>query len=267
MHKAHASTLLLAIGTIVNGCGGDAASPPAAAPHHSPEHRHHHQEGHAHTWKDAPEHTHGHHGDPSAHGPHEGHGPLGHRFEKADEWAKVFDDPTRDAWQKPVEVVAALRITPGMTAVDLGAGTGYFLPHLANAVGPKGTVIGLDIEPDMVRYMRERAAKAKLTNVRAEVAKADDPGLPAASVDRILIVNTWHHISSRPSYAAKLREALRPGGLLAIVDFTMSADRGPPKEHRILPEKVIEELTAGGLKAELITESLADQYIVTGKVE
>lgn len=262
MSNPHAFPVLLAAASLVNGCGGDPASPPATAPSHPPEHAHHHKEGHDHAWKDTGDH------DPSAHGHHhpEG-GPLGHRFEKADEWAQVFDDPTRDAWQMPADVVASLRITPGMTAVDLGAGTGYFLPHLANAVGPKGAVIGLDIEPDMVRYMRERAAKAKLANVRAEVSKVDDPGLPAASVDRILIVNTWHHIQSRPAYAAKLRAALKPGGLVAVVDFTMSADRGPPKEHRLLPEQVIDELKAGGFKAELLSEPLPDQYIVTGKVE
>jgi predicted methyltransferase len=119
----------------------------------------------------------------------------------------------------------------------------------------------------MVRYMRERAAKAKLANVRAEVAKVDDPGLPAGSADRILIVNTWHHIANRPAYAAKLRAALKPGGVVAVVDFTMSSDRGPPKEHRILPEQVIEELKAGGFKAELLTEPLPDQYIVAGRTE
>jgi SAM-dependent methyltransferase len=280
MLKPH--PILLPLAALMSGCGGDPASPPKTASEPAAggaEHAHHHSDGQEHTWKDAPKegHTaHGHHKpahghdasrhDPSAHGHHgQAHGPLGHRFEKPEEWTGVFDDPARDAWQRPADVVSALRITPGMTAVDLGAGTGYFLPHLARAVGPKGAVIGLDIEPEMVRYMRERAAKEKLANVRAEVAKTDDPGLPASSVDRILIVNTWHHIASRPAYAAKLRAALKPGGLVAIVDFTMTSDRGPPKDHRITPEQVIEELKAGGLAAELLIEELPDQYIVTGK--
>jgi SAM-dependent methyltransferase len=268
--KSHAPPVLLALAALLNGCGGDPASPPMTPPHHAeggPEHAHHHKEGQQHAWKDAPKGDHG----PSAHGHHhppgDAAGPLGHRFEKAEDWTAIFDDPARDAWQKPADVVAALRITPGLTVVDLGAGTGYFLPHLAKAVGPKGSVIGLDIEPDMVRYMRERAAKVKLANVRAEVAKVDDPALPAGSVDRILIVNTWHHIPSRPAYAAKLRAALKPGGLVAVVDFTMTSDRGPPKEHRIPPEQVIEELKAGGFKADLLTEPLPDQYIVAGKAE
>ena len=276
MPKTTAIPFLLPLAALMNGCGGDPAGPPSTAQRPADDgHAHHHQEGREHTWKDAPKGDHGPsaHGHKGEHGPsahdHHGtaHGPLGHRFEKADEWTSVFDDPARDAWQRPADVVAALRITPGMTAVDLGAGTGYFLPHLARAVGPSGAVIGLDVEPDMVRYMRERAAKEKLANVRADVAKGDDPGLPAGSVDRILIVNTWHHIPNRPAYAAKLRAALKPGGLVAIVDFTMTSDRGPPKEHRIPPEKAIEELKAGGLTAELLTETLPDQYIVAGKLD
>src|SRR5438045_2967650 len=84
---------------------------------------------------------------PSASPPHDhsGHGPLVHRFENADEWAKRFDDPARDAWQKPQDVVTAMRIAPGMVVADIGAGTGYFEPYLSRAVGPTGTVMALDI--------------------------------------------------------------------------------------------------------------------------
>src|SRR5262249_28911877 len=127
------------------------------------------------------------------HDAHHHHGPLVHRFESAEAWAKDLDDPARDAWQKPAEVIAALRIEPGMTVVDLGAGTGYFLPHLSRAVGPQGKVIALDIEADMVRYMKERAGREGLPNVEARQVSPSDPALPPGSVDRVLIVDTWHH--------------------------------------------------------------------------
>jgi ubiquinone/menaquinone biosynthesis C-methylase UbiE len=192
---------------------------------------------------------------------------LVHRFEKAEDWAKEFDDPARDAWQKPAEVIAAMNITPGMTVADIGAGTGYFEPHLSRAVGPTGKVLALDIEPDMVRYLRERAAKEKLANVTAQLAAPADTGLAAGSVDRILIVDTWHHIPDRTAYAQKLRTALRPGGLVIIVDFTLEAAKGPPKEHRITPEAMISELDAGGLSGKAIDESLPDQYIVVAKAK
>jgi SAM-dependent methyltransferase len=230
---------------LLAGCG--AAAPPAPSPAPA-EHAHEHG---------GPGHDH-------EHGEHE-HGPLVHRFEDAARWAKDFDDPTRDAWQRPAEVIAAMKIAEGQTVADIGAGTGYFLPHLARAVGPKGKVLGLDIEPDMVRYMRERAARDGLVPVQARVVALDDPGLPAGGIDRVLIVDTWHHIDGRAAYAAKLRAGLAAGGAVFVVDFTLEAKRGPPAHHRLRPEQVMEELTAGGLDASLVEESLPDQYIVVGR--
>ncbi|WP_437564308.1 class I SAM-dependent methyltransferase [Sorangium sp. So ce542] len=211
---------------------------------------------------------HGHHaGHGPGHGHHAGHGPgpLVHRFERADDWVPAFEGPERDAWQKPAEVVAAMRIAPGMRVADLGAGTGYFLPHLSRAVGPAGAVVGLDIEQDMVRYMTERAARERLANVTARQVRPDDPGLEPGSVDRILVVDTWHHIPDRPAYAAKLKAALRPDGAVVVVDFTEAASHGPPKDHRIPAETVAAELRAGGLSPEIVAEDLPEQYIVVGR--
>jgi len=206
-----------------------------------------------------PDHPEGHHDH------HDPHGPLVHRFEKADDWAKIFDDPARDEWQRPVALVESMKIAKGMTVADLGAGTGYFLPHLSKAVGPTGKVLGLDVEPDMVRYMKERATRDHLDNVTASVVAGDDPGLPKNSVDRILIVDTWHHIPERSAYAAKLKAALAKDGAVYIVDFTLESSHGPPKHHRIPAEKVVEELKSGGLTAEIANEDLPDQYVVVGR--
>lgn len=198
--------------------------------------------------------------------PGPGHrGGMPHRFERAEDWAPSFDDPGRAAWQKPDEVVALLELAPGMTVVDLGAGTGYFLSRLSRAVGASGSVVATDIEPDMVRYMKERAARERLVNVQAVLAPADDVGVRPGSVDRILIVDVWHHIADRERYAARLARALRPGGAVAIVDYTRETRRGPPPEHRLAPERVIADLRAGGLEAALASESLPDQYVVVGR--
>lgn len=198
-----------------------------------------------------PEHQHGHHGHHA------------HRFENPEQWAKVFDDPARDAWQQPDAVVAALALTPGMVVADVGAGTGYFTVRLSRAV-PQGQVIATDIEPTMVTYLAERAQKEQLANVRALQSGADDPKLEAASVDRILIVDVWHHIENRTRYASGLAAALRPGGQVAIVDFTLEANHGPPKEMRLLPEAIIAELRTAGLDAQVSPTKLPDQYIVIG---
>ncbi len=188
---------------------------------------------------------------------------MPHRFENADQWAKVFDDPARDKWQQPDAVIAALELSPAMTVADVGAGTGYFTVRLARAV-PQGRVIATDIEPDMVRYLTERATKEQLANVHAQLSGAKDPKLDPASVDRILIVDVWHHVEDRVAYAKGLAAALKPGGKVAIVDFTMESAHGPPKHHRLLPDAIIADLRAAGLDAALSPTKLPDQYIVVG---
>lgn len=227
----------------VSACGGSPSPAPEAPSAHPHDHAHH--DGHAH----------------GAGGPDT----LVHRFERADEWAKTFDDPARDAWQKPADVVKAMSIAPGMTVADLGAGTGYFEPWLARAVGSTGSVLALDVEVDMVRYMKERGAREGWTNVRAAEVASDDPKLAPASVDRILIVDTWHHIANRGAYAAKLKSALKPGGQVIIVDFTLAAPHGPPPAHRLAPDAVIAELRAGGIEARVVPVDLPDQYVVVGR--
>ncbi|RMH23186.1 MAG: methyltransferase domain-containing protein [Acidobacteria bacterium] len=188
-----------------------------------------------------------------------------HDFSDAERWSAVFDDPARDAWQKPAEVVALMALAPGMTVVDLGSGTGYFLPHLSRAVGDGGRVLALEPEPNLVRFIEQRAAREGWTNVEARRIPYDDPELAPASADRILIVNTWHHIAERPAYAAKLRAALAPGGRVYVVDFTKDSPSGPPPAERLDPEQVVDELKAGGLDAELIPETLPRQYVVAAR--
>ena len=195
---------------------------------------------------------------------HGAHGPLVHRFQSAEQWAKEFDDPARDEWQKPAEVVAAMRLEPGATVADLGAGTGYFEPLLSRGVGASGIVLALDVEPDMVRYLGERAQREHLANVRPALVATDDPKLAPQTVDRILVVDVWHHIDARDAYVVKLRDALKPGGKLFVVDFEPDAKHGPPRRHRLTSATVERELATAGLAAATLTETLPEQYIVVG---
>jgi cyclopropane fatty-acyl-phospholipid synthase-like methyltransferase len=193
--------------------------------------------------------------------PAEHHGGMPHRFANAEVWAKDFDNPSRDAWQQPERVLAALELQPSMVVADIGAGTGYFAVRLARAV-PEGQVIATDIEPDMVRYMTERAAREGLPHLRAVRTPPDDPQLAAQSVDRILVVDVWHHLDNRVAYARALARALRPGGKLAIVDFKRDSTHGPPPEHRLTSDEIIKELHDAGLAASLSATVLPEQYIV-----
>jgi ubiquinone/menaquinone biosynthesis C-methylase UbiE len=208
---------------------------------------------------------HGQHAHPDSHAQSGKHSHMAHRFERAEDWARLFDHPSRDQWQKPDEVVALTDLAAGMTVVDVGAGTGYFMSRLSRAVGPEGAVVATDIEQDMVRYMKDRAAREKLANVRVLAAPANDVGVPVSSADRILIVDVWHHIADRERYASRVAGALKPDGAVIVVDFTMETRRGPPPRHRLSPDRVIAELEAGGLDAELVSESLPDQYVVIGR--
>ncbi|MBA3465381.1 MAG: class I SAM-dependent methyltransferase [Deltaproteobacteria bacterium] len=190
-----------------------------SSPPHKQEHPRDHQHQHAH------------------------HGAMPHRFENAEAWAKKFDDPARDAWQEPDRVIGSLALSPTMMVADVGAGTGYFAVRLAPLVSQ---VVATDVEADMVRYLEERAKREGLTNIRAVKTPYDDPTLAAASFDRILVVDVWHHLGDRRAYAAKLAAALKPDGYVAIVDFKLDAKQGPPPQHRLSPEAVIADLASAG---------------------
>ncbi len=134
-------------------------------------------------------------------------------FDNADEWAKSFDDPARDAWQMPARVVEALQLKPGHVIADIGAGSGYFTVRLANSSGaPK--VYAVDIEPSMVEYVTHRAMREGLKNVTAVLGGADRSNLPEP-VDLVLVVDTYHHIPNRVAYftgAESAAEAWRSAG-------------------------------------------------------
>src|SRR5262245_52647900 len=183
-----------------------------------------------------------------------------HRFSDAERWAKVFDDPARDAWQKPQEVIAALALAPDAVVADIGSGTGYFAVRLARAA-PKGRIYGVDTEPDMVKYLGERAKREGLVNLVSIAGHRGDANLPA-KVDLVLMVDVYHHISGRESYFGKLRGALKPGARVAIVDFREDAPRGPPKKDRIPPEQVKAELAKAGYALAKEHEFLPSQFFL-----
>lgn len=184
-----------------------------------------------------------------------------------DRWAQTLDDPARDAWQKPDEVVATLAIDEGMVVADVGAGTGYFAQRLSRAVGARGKVLALDVEPDLVARMRRRFDEAGLGNVEARLVSPADPALPPATVDRVLLVDVWHHMRDRVAYATKLRQALTTSGRLVIVDYPPGAPEGPPPELRVSPEAVLGELKAAGFMARVAPETLPRQFVVIGELD
>ena len=187
-------------------------------------------------------------------------GAMPHRFEDAEAWAKEFEDPARDAWQRPQEVIAALALPPDAKAADVGSATGYFAVRLARAL-PKGHVYGVDVEADMARYLTARAKHEGLGNLTAVLGEHADPKLPEP-VDLVLVVNTYHHISERTEYFRRLLGSLTPRGRVAIIDFRKGQPMGPPEKHRLEPAQVRQELEAAGYRFVEEHGFLPNQYFL-----
>jgi len=183
-----------------------------------------------------------------------------HAFENADKWAEVFDDPKRDGWQKPHEVIQALALKPDAIVADIGAGTGYFSVRFAHLL-PKAKIYAVDVEPDMVQHLAARAKREQLSNVMAVQAAPDDPKLPQ-KVDLAFLVDTYHHIDDRVGYFSRLKASLAPQGRIAIIDFTLDSEIGPPPRARMEPEQVKRELTRAGFKLADERLFLPNQYFL-----
>jgi ubiquinone/menaquinone biosynthesis C-methylase UbiE len=183
-----------------------------------------------------------------------------HRFDDAAKWARVFDDPQRDAWQKPHEVIQALAPKPDAVIADIGAGTGYFAMRFAHMV-PRGRVYAVDTEPAMVKHLAERSKQAGLANAVALQAAADSPRLPE-KVDLAVFVDVYHHVEARERYLRGLREMLKPGGRVAVIDFRMDSPVGPPGSARIEPGQVKSEFERSGYVLVQEHDFLPHQYFL-----
>jgi len=183
-----------------------------------------------------------------------------HSFGDAEKWAKVFDDPERDAWQKPHDVIQALALKPEAIVADIGAGTGYFSVRFAHMV-PKGRVYGVDTEPGMVKHLADRAKREGLKNVTAVAGKPGDPRLPEKA-DLVILVDVYHHVEDRERYFRQLQNSLKPGGRIAIIDFRMDSPVGPPKSARIEPDRVKAELKLAGYALTQEHTFLPNQYFL-----
>lgn len=206
--------------------------------------------------------AHGSHGSREAHRTHEAHRAAEgeqaheyrvehahHRFDDAEAWAKRFEDPSRDEWQKPDVVLEMLALSPTSRVADIGAATGYFPVRIARKV-PEGRVWGVDVEPDMVRFLNARAQEEGLSNLFSVLGTPADPLLPEP-VDVVLVVNTYHHISDRTAYFQRLARHLLPGGRVVVVDFKPGdLPVGPPAAGKVPPDVVEAEMQAAGCAVE-----------------
>jgi len=162
----------------------------------------------------------------------------------AEEWIKTLDAPTRIAAMRVPEIVAALKITPGQTLADVGAGSGAISGPLAIATGPTGTMFAQDIDKNLLAHIEQRAKAQHLDNIKIVLGTFTDPKLPAP-VDLAFMNDVLHHVEDRATYLKNLATYIKPGGRLAIVDY-----RPEFSPHKAQPELVVSEAQADGwLKA------------------
>ena len=184
-----------------------------------------------------------------------------HQDSKA--YISFLEDPKRDEYQKPHEVISALSLKEGEVIGDIGAGSGYFSFRFAHHVGEKGHVYAVDINPDMIVYMNRRIRELNLKNVVTILAAPDDPLLPDASVDRFFICDTWHHIDDHAHYLALLKKMLKPGGQVIMIDFQKrELPLGPPLAMKISRQDLLKEMGANGFSLAAEHTFLSYQYFL-----
>jgi ubiquinone/menaquinone biosynthesis C-methylase UbiE len=153
----------------------------------------------------------------------------------------IFDSPGRDERLQIKRVMDIIGIAPAKSVADIGAGSGWFTVRAAKRVGKDGLVYAVDINPEAVRYIGDRAHKERLDNVKAILSEADNPRLPATSVDAVLLLKTYHEIAHPITLLRNLRFSLRPGAKLGIIDRN-----GNGENHGVEKDVVVREAKEAG---------------------
>jgi ubiquinone/menaquinone biosynthesis C-methylase UbiE len=160
-----------------------------------------------------------------------------------------LERPERIEEEKPETVIEALQLKGGETVVDFGAGSGYYTFRLAKAVGPTGAVLAADIEPKMLEFIRQRAARENLTNVGLLRTTETDPRLPENRVDLVLLVDVYHELNFPYEIMSKIRAALKPKGRVVLIEYRQEDPAVLIKQvHKMSEEQAIKEMGAVGLK-------------------
>ena len=155
-----------------------------------------------------------------------------------------------------------LEIAPGKTVADIGAGSGWFTVRAAKRVTSTGTVYAVDINPESVEYINRRAKKEQLQNVKAVLSKPDDPGLPAGSIDGVLLLKTYHEVANPVALLRNLRGSLKPGARVGIIDRN-----GNGEDHGVQKEVVVSEAGQAGYRLleehdDLVKADKVDYFLV-----
>ena len=169
----------------------------------------------------------------------------------------------RETEEQPDKALDALGLKPGMTVADIGAGTGYMSLRMATRVAPGGKVYANDLQPEMLRMLRDNAANAKIGNVETVLGTEADPKLPKGAMDLVLLVDVYHEFSEPQKMLRKIREALKPDGRLVLLEYRKEDPKVPIRpEHKMSVAEVKTELEAEGFVLQPAIEILPRQHIL-----
>jgi predicted methyltransferase len=168
----------------------------------------------------------------------------------------------RDEEQRPAEVIRTMGLRDGDVVADLGAGTGYFTRPMAAAVAPSGRVYAVDIQPEMIALLKRSVEKAGIANVVPVLGAADDPRLPRESLDWLLLVDVYHEFQQPKAMLARMREALKPTGRVALIEYRLEGLSAVHirEEHRMSPQQVLAEWEPAGFRLVKRHEFLPTQH-------
>lgn len=169
----------------------------------------------------------------------------------------------REMEEHPDAALDAIGIKPGMVVADVGAGTGYMTLRMARRVGPSGKVYANDVQPEMLRRLRQNAAKEKLGNIETVLGTEADPKLPPGKLDLILLVDVYHEFSQPQKMLQRMREALKPDGRLVLLEYRKEDPSIPIRpEHKMSVQEVKTEVEAEGFRMDQVLETLPRQHIL-----
>lgn len=174
--------------------------------------------------------------------------------------------PERESEEHPEEALDAIGIEKGATVADIGAGVGYFTFRLAQRVGPTGIVYGEDIQQFMVDQLTKNMKARKVANIRPILGTYTDPKLPKEQIDLILLVDVYHEFSDPQKMLDRMRESLKPGGRLVLLEYRAEDPNVPIRpEHKMTVAQVKAELEPQGFKFDRVSEVLPQQHILIFK--
>lgn len=180
--------------------------------------------------------------------------------------AEWLERSEREIEELPETALDKIGINPGMVVADVGAGVGYFSVRLAKRVGKEGKILAVDVQPEMLAILKERAASAKVTNIQTILGSESDPHLPPNSCDLILMVDVYHELSQPQHMLQRMKQALRADGRLVLLEYRKEDPHIPIRsEHKMSVADAKTEVEAEGFKLDRVLPDLPRQHILIFK--